>query len=93
MTERRKGGGEEGRGETKGEAGDSVRKEKGKKFPWQADEQVDEGRSGGDTNEEGEGGKKTRARGSELAYYVKRTQLFSLACVPPRSFILYSKAL
>lgn len=35
-----------------------MRKEKGKKFPWQADEQVDEGRSGGDTNEEGEGGKK-----------------------------------
>lgn len=55
MTERRKGG---GGGGTKREAGDSVRKEKGKKFPWQADEQVDEGRSDGDTNEEGEGGKK-----------------------------------
>lgn len=71
-------------GEGRGEAGDSVRREKGKKFPWQTD---DEQRLTGDEADEG----KTRAKGSAPDYYVKRTWLFS-SCVP-RSFILYSKAL
>lgn len=45
---------------------------KEKKFPWQADEQVDEGRSGRDTSDEEREGE-TNGCERRPAYYVKRT--------------------
>lgn len=61
--------GKKNKRERSGDKGDGAREEKEKKFPWQADEQVDEGQSGRDTMKE----KRGKRGGIGPAYYVKRT--------------------
>lgn len=73
--------GKKNKRERSGDKGDGVREGKEKKFPWQADEQVDEGQSGRDTNDEHEGktGKNGRYRTRLLC---KEDVLFFLARFP-----------